>query len=101
MNLGSIQEGASDDEGEGSDVEPQDNGQSNANGRRGSLGMRNQFERAESSFVMRDVDDFLNEEEFENNLKWKRIAARVDDVSRNIFPLTYTIVLAVLLAEIF
>jgi hypothetical protein len=95
MNLGPIQEDASDDGGEGSlpDVEPQDNVQQNANGRRGSLGIR----RAS----MRDVDDFLNEDEFENNLKWKRIAARVDDVSRNIFPLSYTIVLAILLAEIF
>ena len=64
----------------------------NGNGRR--------LERASSSFAMRDADDFLNEDEAMNNLKWKKIAAKVDDVSRFWFPLLYTITLAIILAEI-
>lgn len=58
------------------------------------------LERASSSFAMRDADDFLNEDEAMNNLKWKKIAANVDDVSRFWFPFIYTITLAIILAEI-
>ena len=57
------------------------------------------FESALGASVMRDADDFLNEQELENNLRWKEYAAIVDDFSRFWFPLIYAIAVACILAR--
>lgn len=62
-----------------------------------NMSRRSQFSRSET--LMRDANDFQNVHEIENNTKWKAYAARIDDVSRTIFPLTYSIVLAIILAQ--
>lgn len=72
--------------------------ESGENGERSQT--RSQLER-ERSFFIKDANDFLDEREVENNLKWKVTAARVDDVSRTLFPLTYSITLGVILAQAF
>jgi len=68
-------------------------------GERGSGGMDN-----ESTMSLgvgpRDADDFYNEDEIENNLYWKLVAARIDDVARFWIPFTFVICLAVVLAEV-
>ena len=55
----------------------------------------------EKSFLVKDANDFMDEREVENNLKWKVTAARVDDVSRTLFPLAYSITLGVILSQAF
>jgi hypothetical protein len=62
-----------------------------------SLGLQN----ASDSIVVRDVDASRNENEVKNNLRWKEIAVRIDDMSRFWFPLSYSIVLAIILSEAF
>lgn len=49
--------------------------------------------------IIRDADDFINEEEIENNLKWKEYAALVDDVCRFWFPFAYIIAVSIVLAQ--
>lgn len=91
-SLTQINEDTVNDENNGPDMEP---------GRNGMVtDRRNQFERSES-FIMRGANDFHNEKELENNLRWKTYAARIDDVSRTIFPLAYSIALAVILTQAF
>lgn len=51
--------------------------------------------------VPKNADDFHNEQELENNLKWKLVAARIDDVSRFWIPLAYIISLSIIMAEVF
>ena len=51
------------------------------------------------SFNNRDDCGFLKEKRAINNLKWKEFAASIDDFSRIWFPLTYSIILAIFLAE--
>eukprot|EP00956_Cyclotella_meneghiniana_P024349 scaffold48787_cov89-Cyclotella_meneghiniana.AAC.6 len=63
-------------------------------------------DRARSSIAMRDAaraldaDDFLNEGEAINNLKWKEYAVKADYFSRFWFPLAYSIALAIIWKEI-
>jgi hypothetical protein len=49
--------------------------------------------------MIRDADDFLNEVEVENNLKWKEYAALIDDVSRFWFPCIYFVACSIILAK--
>ena len=49
--------------------------------------------------LVRDADDFLNEDELMNNLKWKEYAVLVDDISRFWFPLLYSISASIILAR--
>ena len=49
--------------------------------------------------LVRDADDFLNEDELMNNLKWREYAVLVDDISRFWFPLLYSISASIILAR--
>lgn len=49
--------------------------------------------------IVRDADDFLNEDELMNNLKWREYAVLVDDMSRFWFPILYTISASIILAR--
>jgi len=51
--------------------------------------------------IPRDANDFTNEEEQLNNMKWKHVASRIDDVARFWVPLAYVISLSIILAEVF
>jgi len=53
-----------------------------------------------SIIAPRDADDFNDDEELENNLKWKVVAARIDDVARFWIPLSFIVALAVILVEV-
>jgi hypothetical protein len=66
-----------------------------------SPSLRSQFQRSETVIMAKDASDFMNEKEVENNIRWKVIAARVDDASRFWFPLAYSITLAIILSEVF
>ena len=48
----------------------------------------------------KNADDFNDEQEIENNQKWKWVASRIDDVARFWIPLAYIIALAIILAEV-
>lgn len=43
-----------------------------------------------------DANDFQNIDEVENNLKWRKIAISLDDISRFIFPSMFAIVMAII-----
>jgi hypothetical protein len=47
--------------------------------------------------IVRDADDFVDDLEFENNKRWKRVASKTDEVSRVFIPTTYVIALAIFL----
>ena len=50
--------------------------------------------------VPRDADDFHDGQEVENNMKWKYVAARIDDVARFWIPLAFVVSLSIVLAEV-
>lgn len=56
-------------------------------------------ESAMNASIIRDADDFINEVEIENNLRWKEYAVLVDDVSRFWFPFVYVIAVSIVLAQ--
>ena len=43
----------------------------------------------------RDADDFKNAKEMENNLHWQKFARAIDDFSRVVFPMAFSIALAI------
>ena len=47
----------------------------------------------------RDADDFQNEEERSNNVRWKLVASRVDDVARFWIPTSYVVIMAIIFAR--
>mmetsp|Transcript_19495 Transcript_19495/g.41118 ORF Transcript_19495/g.41118 Transcript_19495/m.41118 type:complete len:730 (+) Transcript_19495:122-2311(+) len=49
--------------------------------------------------IPRDADDFRDDQELENNLKWKYVAARIDDVARFWIPLAFVVALSIILAQ--
>ena len=51
--------------------------------------------------VPRDADDFHDAAEVENNLKWKQVASRIDDIARLWIPAAFAVALGVILAEAF
>lgn len=51
--------------------------------------------------VARDADDFHDAAEVENNLKWKQVASRIDDIARLWIPAAFAVALGVILAEAF
>lgn len=65
------------------------------------IGNINRATSCSNSVSPRDADDFNCEEELENNMKWKYVAARIDDVARFWIPIAFVIALAVVLAEVF
>jgi hypothetical protein len=50
--------------------------------------------------MIRDADDFINETEVENNMKWKEIASVIDDCARFWFPFAYFIAVAIVFARV-
>lgn len=42
----------------------------------------------------RDADDFKNAKEMENNIRWQLVATRIDEYSRVLFPVAFSIYLA-------
>lgn len=50
--------------------------------------------------VSRDADDYQDEHEMKNNLKWKYVAARIDDVARFWIPISYVVALAIIFAKV-
>lgn len=46
----------------------------------------------------RDADDFKNAKEMENNSKWQKVSHTIDDFSRVVFPLAFSIYLMVVLS---
>lgn len=50
--------------------------------------------------VARDAHDFQDEEEMENNMKWKLVAAKVDNFSRHWIPASYVVALAVIFSRV-
>ena len=66
--------------------------------------MRNLKESSDETrtiMVPKNSDDFNDVHEIENNLKWKRVAARVDDVARFWIPTTFIVALCIVLSEAF
>ena len=46
--------------------------------------------------VARDADDFHDAAEVENNLKWKQVASRIDDIARLWIPAAFAVALGVI-----
>ena len=53
----------------------------------------------DSAQIPRNVDDFHDGQELENNLRWKLVASRIDDVARFWIPLAFVITLSIILAD--
>ena len=60
----------------------------------------NSTESMRSIIVPRDADDFNNEEEIEQNMHWKTIAARIDGLARFWIPLSFVIAIAIVIADV-
>lgn len=43
----------------------------------------------------RDADDFKNDAEMDNNIRWQKVARAIDDFSRVVFPASYALYLAI------
>ena len=43
----------------------------------------------------RDADDFKNAEEMRNNIRWQRVASKIDEVARVAVPIAFAIYIAV------
>ena len=52
------------------------------------------------ALVPKDADDFHDNQEMENNKKWKRLSARIDNTARTWIPLTFIVAMAVIFAEL-
>mmetsp|Transcript_6198 Transcript_6198/g.10145 ORF Transcript_6198/g.10145 Transcript_6198/m.10145 type:complete len:404 (+) Transcript_6198:1021-2232(+) len=50
----------------------------------------------QSVMIARDADDFINEQELETNLRWKKLSAQIDDFSRVWVPISFAIALPIL-----
>lgn len=50
--------------------------------------------------VSRDANDYQNDQEMKINVKWKLVAAKVDDIARFWIPVSYVVAMAVLFAEV-
>jgi len=50
--------------------------------------------------VSRDAHDYQDEHEMKNNVKWKYVAARIDDVARFWIPISYVVALAIIFAKV-
>ncbi|UPR01914.1 neurotransmitter-gated ion channel domain-containing protein [Chloropicon primus] len=53
-----------------------------------------------SSFQPRDADDYRSREEAKNNTKWKQYADGIDNFSRVVLPLGYTVIVGVFLGQV-
>lgn len=45
---------------------------------------------------IKDANSFLNAKEAKNNLRWKEVASTLDNISRVIFPIGFSILLSIL-----
>ena len=63
--------------------------------RRPTLEMRHssRMRRTIKTILGRDADDFKNSQEMENNHRWQKVSAAMDEVSRVVFPATFAIFL--------
>ena len=70
------------------------------NTRRRTSMMREFHDRfGDSVQIPRNIDDFYDGQELENNLRWKLVASRIDDVARFWIPLAFVITLSIILAD--